>query len=372
MRELLVLSLDYPPNDGGISRLASGVVASLHGLGATLTVVTFGAGDRLGPDRPSSTVVEVSHLKGWRDLELMRQVRSFIRRNGRDAPILSTVWNPEATIALIAGGRRISILAHGNEVMPYGRPSLKGWLRGVILTSAHVVICNSRYTETLVKRVAPRSRTVVLNPAIDVDDCAAKISRQDARVRLGLPPSARIALTVARLDPMKGHETVIRAIAGLPTHEREAVVYVIVGKGEMHERLSELAFDLGVQAQVVFAGFVADEELPLWYRSADVFVLPSIVDETKRAMEGFGMALAEAQSLGVPVIGSRSGGIPDAVTDGEGGWLIDEGDTASLKDLLGLLVRQAEIFEAQGRLGAERIRRDLSWAKYSERLSEII
>jgi phosphatidylinositol alpha-1,6-mannosyltransferase len=370
--QLLFLSLDYPPNDGGISRLASGAVSALVAAGVRTGAITFASGGRTGLPRPSGKVTEVTRRKGLRDWQIFRLVRRYLHNHGREAPILASVWNPEATLALLAGARRVTILAHGNEVMPYAQKSPKARLRRFVLERARVVVCNSHFTETLVRQIAPVARTAVLNPAIDADRFRTPMPISEARRHLDLPPDKRIILTVARLDPIKGHETVLRAIAELSEEQRSELLYVIIGKGEMQTYLSSLARELSLETHVRFAGFVSDADLPTWYRAADLFVLPSILDPERRGMEGFGMALTEAQAAGLPVIGTRSGGIPDAVHEGEGGWLIAERDHVALADHLRQLVSAPEIFAEQGSLGAERVRREMTWSGYAQRLMELM
>ncbi|MCE6949622.1 glycosyltransferase family 4 protein [Cereibacter sphaeroides] len=372
MRELLLLSLDYPPNDGGISRLVSEAVAALEAAGQKTRVVTFASGGRTGLPRPESEVAEVDRRKGLRDLQLLQLVRRHLRQYGPDAPIVTSVWSPEATLAMLAGARRVTILAHGNEVMPYRRQVLKTRLRRLVLGRAKMVVCNSRFTESLVRQIAPQARTAVLNPAIDADHYHPPMSRAGARQHLGLPLTKRIVLTVARLDPIKGHETMLRAMAELTEAARADLLYVIIGKGEMRDPLTRLAHELGLAAQVHFAGFVADADLSAWYGAADLFVLPSVVDSERGGMEGFGMALTEAQAAGLPVIGTRSGGIPDAVREGDGGWLIPERDHIALASHVRRLLDAPDVFAEQGRRGAERVRREMTWAGYAQRLMELI
>ncbi len=117
---------------------------------------------------------------------------------------------------------------------------------------------------------------------------------------------------------------------------------------------------------------MADEGLLKWYAAADLFLLCSVVDPLLRGMEGFGMALTEAQAAGIPVIGTRSGGIPDAVKEDEGGWLIDEGDYQALAKHLLALAQDTNTFADQGALGAQRVRREMSWVGYAARIRELI
>ncbi len=367
-----MLSLDFPPNDGGISRLSAGAVAALEASGMRARAVTFKMGNRSGLMRPSSHIEEVDVRKGKRDWQIVREIRRYIYEFGKEAPILATLWNPEATLAMLAGAKRYSILAHGNEVMSYKRNGFKGQLRRIVMERAHAVICNSRYTESLVKSIAPKSRTAVLNPAIDAEKFTPPLSYKEARHRLGLPDDKKVLLTVARLDPIKGHETVLRAMASLPNEVLTGLFYVIIGKGKMQPTLTSLVKELNLEPYVRFAGFVKDDDLPVWYGAANLFVLTSYIDPYTRGMEGFGMAFTEAQAAGLPVIGTQSGGIPDAVKEGEGGWLIQEHDHLALAQHMQKLISDPEVFAEQGKLGAERVRRDMTWTGYASRLKELI
>ncbi|MAQ44255.1 MAG: hypothetical protein CL812_00085 [Confluentimicrobium sp.] len=363
---LLLLSLDYPPNDGGISRLGAGLVTTMVGRGLSPRIVSLVDAGKSGIHRPAATHVDVEPARSRRDLQIFCNVRAHLAKYGRDAPILATVWNPEATLALLAGARRVSILAHGNEVMPYLRSGLKGRLRRYVLKRAHVVICNSRFTESLVLDAAPAARTMVVNPGVDAT--LATRTRAEARSIHNIDATANVILTVARLDAIKGHETVLRALAALPAERRQSFVYVIVGKGDMREALERQANQLGIADLVRFEGFVADSELPEWYAAADAFVLTSVVDPQRRGMEGFGMAFTEAQAAGLAVIGTRSGGIPDAVSEGEGGWLIDERDAEALAGHLRRLNDDPASFRMQGAKGAARVRREMNWTTYTDRI----
>ncbi|PJF32889.1 MAG: hypothetical protein CUN57_03555, partial [Phototrophicales bacterium] len=102
------------------------------------------------------------------------------------------------------------------------------------------------------------------------------------------------------------------------------------GKGPDIEFLKSRATELGVEQNVRWLGFVANEDLPFLYSTADLFVLATRDIPEKRSVEGFGLAFLEAQACGIPVVGTNTGGIPDAVTDGDGGWLIEQDDVEAL------------------------------------------
>ena len=143
-------------------------------------------------------------------------------------------------------------------------------------------------------------------------------------------------LHVARLVEMKGTATLLHAFAGLaPRHP--GVSLVVIGDGPLRRRLERLAAALGVAERVRFLGALPHVEVMRWMRRAAMLVLPSVRTATGR-VEGLGMVLLEAAATGVPVVGSRVGGIPEGLVEGETGLL------APPRDL-----RRISVWSASGR-----------------------
>jgi phosphatidyl-myo-inositol dimannoside synthase len=128
----------------------------------------------------------------------------------------------------------------------------------------------------------------------------------------------KVLLTVSRLDSReryKGHDRVIRTLPRV-LQQHPDTIYLIVGDGDDRLRLDSLTVECGVAKNVQFAGLVPPEELPHYFRLADVFVLPS-------TGEGFGIVFLEAMATGVRVIGGSQDGSRDALCDGALGTLVD-------------------------------------------------
>lgn len=364
------LSYDYPPNDGGISRLAAEVVARSSGRGHQIRVLTLAPGSATGPVRPDVATVEVPRRKGAREWATL----AWLCGGPRSTVALATVWNPEATLLWLLQ-RRYVVMAHGNEVMPYPpgpRMAMRRWLRARVLLAARWVVCNSRYTERLVRAAAPAARTVVIPPGVDCQHFQPAADRLAARARFGLPADRRMVLSVARLDTYKGHDVVLRALAALPPAARDRLQYVVAGKGEHQSALHALAAQLGVTANVTWLGFVADGDLPDLYASADLFVLCTREDPQARGVEGFGMVFLEAQASGVAVLGTRAGGIPDAIDEGRGGWLVPQDDVAAVAAHLQTLAADPAPYHAMGRSGRARVLAECDWSHYTDRLLPLL
>jgi glycosyltransferase involved in cell wall biosynthesis len=128
----------------------------------------------------------------------------------------------------------------------------------------------------------------------------------------------KVLMTVSRLSSLeryKGHDRVIRTLPRV-LKQRPDTIYLIVGDGDDRPRLESLAVECGVRKNVLFTGSVPPEELPDYFRLADVFVMPSVA-------EGFGIVFLEAMATGIRVIGGSQDGSRDALCDGALGTLVD-------------------------------------------------
>ncbi len=131
---------------------------------------------------------------------------------------------------------------------------------------------------------------------------------------------AKVLMTVARLwsgDPYKGVDVTIRALPQI-AQTFPTVKYLVVGRGDDQPRLAQLAVDLGVHDRVIFAGFVATDQLAAHYNLADAYIMPS--------QEGFGIVYLEALACGKPVLSGDADGSADPVQDGRLGWRVPHRD----------------------------------------------
>ncbi|WP_122614073.1 glycosyltransferase [Pseudomonas viridiflava] len=153
----------------------------------------------------------------------------------------------------------------------------------------------------------PAERIETLYNRIDVEQLqGSQFSAEDARVELGLSPSVWIVGNVGRLHPDKDQATLLRGFAlALPSLPENSQL-VILGKGRLEESLKELARELGIGANVMFMGQVADARR--YFKAFDVFALSS-------DHEPFGMVLLEAMVAGVPVVATSCGGAREVVED---------------------------------------------------------
>lgn len=166
-------------------------------------------------------------------------------------------------------------------------------------------------------------------------------------------------LYVGRLGARKGLDLALRALAEV---DDEGVEFLIAGTGRHEETLRELARELGIADRVWFLGYVPDQDLPVLYSSADVFVLPS-------RYEGFGLVLLEAMACGTPVIGADAGGIPTAIGDNDTGLIVQR-DVDALAEALRSLQTEPTNWQAMGEKSLNQANRN-SWDEVTSRVEEL-
>lgn len=361
MKELLVFSSDYPPNDGGIARLCSEIASGWARAGAAVHVIAPAPRKGIAVPRSFTHELRVKYSRPWREWESYRALR---KRMGM-GPTVCGLWYPDGLLALMACARPRVILAHGLELLPTeGRWRRKIWRRLLkwVCESADLVIANSEFTRNLVLDSAPDANVLAIPLAVDYRRFAPG-DAQEAKRRFGVVNKIVLS-TVSRLESYKGHDVVLRAIAASDERIRHNLVYLIAGKGPYQSELELQVKELGLTEQVRFLGFVPEDDLPDLYRASDLSVLCSREVAERQKVEGFGLVYLEAQSCGTPVIGTRTGGVPDAVKEGEGGWLIEQDDTAALSNILSQLVDDPSSFRAAGRRARNRVERQCTWEQY--------
>ena len=213
----------------------------------------------------------------------------------------------------------------------------------IVAIANRIVIATPAEKEQLISNYEADEKTlVIIPPGVDTTRFYP-IPEDEARAVIGVPSGNCMILFVGRIEPLKGIETLLRAIALLlQTEEIEECNYYLAiiggepdGNGnDMNSemtRLQKLSRELGIHDTVIFLGKRSQETLPYYYSAAQVVVVPSLY-------ESFGMVALEAMACGVPVIASQVGGLPYLVQDGKTGYVIPDGNPEILKQRLMQLI----------------------------------
>ena len=185
--------------------------------------------------------------------------------------------------------------------------------------------------------------------------------KEEMRKKLGIPQDARVALTVRRLVYKNGIDTLIES-AKIAIEKNPKLVFIAVGKGPDFEEVREKIGQLGMQKNFRLAGFVSDEELPLYYNAADFFVLPS------KSGEGLPLVALEAMACGLPVTATNVGGISEVLNE-DYGKLVPPNSPDSLAEAV--LEFSRKDLSALRKGLRTMIERKYSWDTNVEKLGEI-
>ncbi len=209
----------------------------------------------------------------------------------------------------------------------------------------------------------------VIPPGVDLSHFYP-IPADEAHQFVGLAPDDRVILFVGRIEPLKGLDTLVRAVACLHVSGlKEPVRLAVIGgdpdaspdemSAEM-SRVQKLCDELAIGMLVVFLGKRSQDTLPYYYSAADVLVMPS-------HYESFGMVALEAMACGTPVVASQVGGLAYLVQDGVTGYTLPDGDDQALCQRLQSLLGDADLRRTLGRQAAE-YAQGYAWEKIAKQI----
>ena len=233
-----------------------------------------------------------------------------------------------------------------------------------VARAADRVICASENERVLLEDsygVSPE-QVAVIPCGVDLDAFRPG-DKALARGRLGLSLDKPMVLYVGRIERLKGIDVLLRAVSDL----KSPYSLVVVGGDERENgrksHLLSLAADLGIADSVFFFDAVPHNELPLYYSAADVCVVPSYY-------ESFGLVALEAMACGVPVIGSRVGGLAQTIQDGETGFLVSWGGSRGFTERLSLLLGNEQLQREMG-LASRAAAEHFTWSDVAAQVEDI-
>lgn len=375
VKSLLISSTYYPPDVGGVSQFMSSMVSALGpDRVCCLTGVCVQGGQQ--KKRPTAGVyrrplafAKPKYLQavGW-----AAAVAEIMVRERPQAVQLATLYEGYLGLWLRKWLRLpFVVYAHGNEVLDAMQADWNGHRRAI--RSADCVLANSHFTAGLLTQTGIKSERIeIVHPGCDVTRFQPiSVSNDFRKTILGSHVQDKVILTVGRLVARKGHDVMIRALPRILKDIPDAC-YLIVGSGPAKPMLEELTSTMGVHDNVIFLENVGDADLPSIYGMCDVFVMPSRANLETCDVEGFGIVFLEASACGKPVIAGRSGGIADAVVDGETGILVPPDSPETLAASICRVLTHKEYAERLGQQGRERAIQEFSWDAVAARVDRII
>jgi phosphatidylinositol alpha-1,6-mannosyltransferase len=270
-----------------------------------------------------------------------------------------------------AGAQKIVALTHGHEVW-WAKVPLFSFAIKYMSQDIDAITYLGEFTRGEISKALNRddlNKLIQIAPGIDVEHFSPTES-SDLRAELGLTDKS-VIISVGRLVHRKGQD---KLIASLPAIKAAVpnVHLVLVGVGPHQNYLNKLAAKLQVADCVTFIGRINYAELPKYICVGDIFAMPSRSRFFGLEVEGLGIVYLEASSCGLPVVGGKSGGAPDAVLIGETGVVVDGTNTFEIAEACIELLKNPELCELMGAAGREWIIENWRWEIWATRYAELL
>jgi len=371
MKTLLVTN-DFPPRPGGIQAFVHQLSLRLPADDLVVLASTSPGAAAFDADQPYEVVREKTSML-LPTAGVARRAAALARARGCEA-----VWfGAAAPLGLLAKGlrqrtgiHRAVALTHGHEVGWAALPGARTLLRR-IAAGNDVVTYLGEYTRTrLVSAIGDLTALRRLAPGVDTDIFHPGVDGAAVRAKHGLRDRP-VIVCVSRLVPRKGQDALIRALPAILRQVPDAALF-IVGSGPYRTTLERLARESGVTDQVVFSGGVPWAELPAHYAAGDVYAMPCRTRRGGLDVEGLGIVYLEASAVGLPVVAGDSGGAPDAVREGETGYVVNGRDTAALAARLVPLLTDPALARKLGAAGRDWVCQEWGWQRQADRLQALI
>ncbi|MDD5065995.1 MAG: glycosyltransferase family 4 protein [bacterium] len=326
---VLLITTDFVPQKGGIARWA---YEEYRELAKRYDVTII--------DKFKKEIVPNSDTRYFRDKEDLKQMVSTLNKSAPFQRILFFHWEPALFLLPFLRSAKISftVVLHGWEFLRPRSLWTRYWKRQVLLRCNEIWITSPYMKKkVLACRIGPEK--IKLKPIpIDREIFHPWTDTEVARSRKEHGISGKkVILSVGRLVERKDYITILKSVVLLRTRYPE-VLYVLIGDGPYRGMIESFITENHLEENVLLPGEVEEKVLLEWYCISHVFVLVPRDLEKQGDVEGFGIVYHEASSCGLPVIGSRAGGVPYALSLIPNSYLIEPGDFPALAGLIENLI----------------------------------
>jgi len=284
--------------------------------------------------------------------------------------IIHCHWAIAGLVGVIVGKlfkKKVVLMMHGAEVFVLGKnPVLK-----FVLKNADYLISNSTFTERKTLEVYPVPNHQVISPGVDIKRFYPQKKIPNLRKIINISEEDIFILAIGKFIPRKGFEYLIKAFNNIVNQRKITNIKLrIRGRGPLKKKYETMIKEYGLNSCISFLGYIKDEEIPSYYTEADIFVLPSIVDD-RGDTEGLGVVLLEALACHTPCIATRVGGITDIIKDGINGFLIEQKDFKGLVQRILRLADDRELRIKMGINGYKSVKEKFNWNSISKKIIKV-
>lgn len=353
---------NFPPRLGGVATYSYQLPYFLKQIRPEIIVEVFVFDKLYGQNLPDRDDV---------DIKIWRYPKSSVWRtgkiifgaikNGRFDAVQATTFFPVGFwVALFAKIFRVKscLTVYGTEVVTSRGSLMTRIVKYLTLIIFDVIAAFSRSTKELMfgRYKMNSDKVAVIYPSIS--PLPSEIS-YNIREKFQINQDDFVVLFVGRLVARKGALDLIKAV-GLTGDEK--IKLILAGGGERND-LEKYVQEHNLAGRIFFAGDVPHEEILNYYQAAQIFSMPSFFDESQGDIEGLGIVYLEAQILGLPVVGTSSGGIPEAISDGVSGFVVEPRDIGALAGKIKLLKDDKELYQKMSRQAVDFVKANFNWER---------
>jgi phosphatidylinositol alpha-1,6-mannosyltransferase len=364
MSTIYMLTMEYPPMRGGAGVYCEELCLAAEKEGIRIQVI--------GPPN-AQKAKEANYLempvKGSQDWVCSWKACSYLKNLDLRTHTLHLA-EPGALRAWIRFGwrvpkpKRLLITLHGSEIPKFSNHFLERRKFIQILKQADKIHLLSKHNQKGLIKLCPKlEEKILLQPGAPASDVVPteKIAKVYKPIENGL-----VLLCVGRIHPRKGQLELLQAMAQLPDSIKDKVTCRFAGPSNHNAYAKRLGdFSKHVGCKVEFLGDLSNTQLRAEYEKADLFALTSI--PLAKSVEGFGFVYLEASAHGLPIVANRTGGVENAVIDGQTGLLADPKNQSEVTEHLVTLIEDRNLREAMGKVGSQWAAKH-SWRKVAQAL----
>jgi phosphatidylinositol alpha-1,6-mannosyltransferase len=368
----LLVTNDFPPRPGGIQQFVHNLAVRQPTGSVMVYASTWKGAAKFDADQPFEVVREDTGMLLPTPTVACRAAE-IARAHGCD-----TVWfGAAAPLGLLAAGlrrrtgiRRAVGLTHGHEIGWAALPGARALLRQIGRDVDVLTYLTEYQRKRLVAALHGLTTLDRLAPGVDVDAYHPDVDGSEVRRRYGLTDRP-VVVCVSRLVSRKGQDVLIRAFPAIRQRVPGAAL-LIVGGGPYRSMLERLARESGAGRDIVFTGGVPWADLPAHYAAGDVFAMPCRTRRWGLDVEGLGIVYLEASATGLPVIAGDSGGAPDAVREGDTGYVVGGRDISAVTDRVATLLADPDLARQLGTAGRKWVEAEWRWQTQADRMRTLL
>lgn len=373
MKKSLLVTIDFPPRVGGVANYLSNICNNLEPENIIV----------LAPKEDGySEFDKKQNYKIYRDnlinnfiwpkwLFLFFKTYRIVKKENIEIMQISHILPVGYTALLFKKFLNLPYIAyvHGMDIL-YAQKNLwkKYWAKK-ILKNADKIISNSDYTKNEILKLGIKKEKIeTVFPCPNLANGLWQIANGALVKKHGLE-NKKILLTVGRLVERKGHDMVIKSLPEV-LKKIPNLIYFIVGSGKNKDNLLSLVKELNLEGNVIFIEDAKDEELAKFYDICDIFIM--MPREINGDVEGFGIVYLEASSFEKPVIGSKSGGVAEAIKENVSGILVNPGNKKQITEAIINLLTNKRLADELGRGGRQRVEKEFNWPMQVKKIKQIL